>query len=294
MKEYIATVLGAGLLGVLSFLNLNSPPSTPAPTPIPRLQQKQPTIELQKSASKPAKRHRIQVQVVSLNDLKISEGSAVEVGQIISDRTEERQSLEAERNQIENSIQQLSIPTIKLTELPEPNFAIEEAAIQQIKDELKLMESNSVAPRPETSFRFKDEKLRELLEANKLEERAKAITAEANDRAKLAESKARLVGQLNSAIAALNKAKSNYQHQQYEHSLNLVRQQAELQRQQYQIASLVGKKQEIEAKLREITQIKSPVSGKVRRIKNLGQKDRQINLEVVIDVTTQTDPTSNN
>ncbi len=287
MKEYLATALGASIIGILPFIGQQlSSPNTPQSAPL--LQKQQPIVQLKKSETKQSKRHRIQVQVVSLNDLKISEGSAVEVGQIISDRTEERQSLEVERDQIQNSIQQLSIPTSKLTELPEPNFAIEEAAIQQIKDELKLMESNSVAPRPETSFRFKDEKLRKLLEANKLEERAKAITAEANDRTKLAETKARLVGQLNSAIAALNKAKSNYQHQQYEHSLNLVRQQAELQRQQYQIASLVGKKQEIEGKLREITQIKSPVSGRIRRIKNLGQKDRAINLEVVIDISTAT------
>lgn len=282
MKEYIATALGAGVVGFLPFLNLNPQPNTPTPAPIPRL-QKQPIIQLQQS-TKPGKRHRIQVQVISLNDLKIVEGAEVAAGQIISDRTEERQSLEAERKQIENSIQQLSIPTSKLAELPEPNFAIEEAAIQQIKDELQLMEAHSVTPAPETSFRFKDETLRKLLEAKQLEERAEAITAEANNRTKLAESKARLVGQLNSAIAALNKAKSNYQHQQYEHSLNLVRQQSEMQRQQYQIASLVGQKQEIEGKLREITQIKSPVAGKVRRIKNLDQKDRQINLEVVIDV----------
>ena len=293
MKEYLATALGASIIGFLPFIGQQlSSPNTPQSAPL--LQKQQPIIQLKKSETKQSKRHRIQVQVVSLNDLKISEGSAVEVGQIISDRTEERQSLDVERDQIQNSIQQLSIPTSKLTELPEPNFVIEEAAIQQIKDELKLMESSSVAPRPETSFRFKDETLRKLLEANKLEERAKAITAEANERTKLAESKARLVGQLNSAIAALNKAKSNYQHQQYEHSLNLVRQQAELQRQQYQIASLVGKKQEIEAKLREITQIKSPVDGRVRRIKNLGQKDRAINLEVVIDVTTGTDPRASN
>jgi hypothetical protein len=293
MKEYLATALGASIIGFLPFIGQQlSSPNTPQSAPL--LQKQQPIVQLKKSETKQSKRHRIQVQVISLNDLKIAEGSEVIAGQIISDRTEERQSLEAERNQIENSIQQLSIPTSKLTELPEPNFAIEEAAIQQIKDELKLMESNLVAPRPETSFRFKDETLRKLLEANKLEERAKAITAEANERTKLAESKARLVGQLNSAIAALNKAKSNYQHQQYEHSLNLVRQQAELQRQQYQIASLVGKKQEIEAKLREITQIKSPVDGRVRRIKNLGQKDRAINLEVVIDVTTGTDPRASN
>jgi hypothetical protein len=283
MREYLLSIAA----GLISFFPLvNQFVQAPAPSPqVPVIQKA--TVQLKKE-TKSIKRHRVNLQVISLSDLKIAEGSQVVQGQVLSDRTEERQSLEAERNQIQNSIQQLSIPTSKLTELPEPNFAIEEAAIQQIKDELKLMESNSVAPRPETSFRFKDETLRKLLEANKLEERAKAITAEANDRTKLAESKARLVGQLNSAIAALNKAKSNYQHQQYEHSLNLVRQQGEMQRQQYQIASLVGKKQEIEGKLREITQIKSPVSGRIRRIKNLGQKDRQINLEVVIDVI-QTD-----
>jgi hypothetical protein len=272
--------IAAGLISFFPLVNQFVQASAPSPQ-VPVIQKA--TVQLKKE-TKSIKRHRVNLQVISLSDLKIAEGSQVVQGQVLSDRTEERQSLEAERNQIQNSIQQLSIPTSKLTELPEPNFAIEEAAIQQIKDELKLMESSSVAPRPETSFRFKDETLRKLLEANKLEERAKAITAEANDRTKLAESKARLVGQLNSAVAALNKAKSNYQHQQYEHSLNLVRQQGEMQRQQYQIASLVGKKQEIEGKLREITQIKSPVAGRVRRIKNLGQKDRAINLEVVIDV----------
>lgn len=281
MRQYLATAFLTGIVGFLPFINLNSQ-QTP-PTPVPGL-QKQPTIQLKQSASKSTKRHRIQVQVVSLNDLKIAEGSEVTAGQIISDRTEERQSLEAEREQIDNSIKQLSIPAGKLTEIPEPNFAIEEAAIQQIKDELKLIESNPALPASETSFRFKDENLRKLLEANKLEQRAKAIATEANNRTKLAQSKARLVGQLNSAIAALHKAKSDYQHQQYEHSLNLIRQQSEMQRQQYQVASLVDKKQGLEGKLREITQIKSPVAGKVRRIKNLGQKDRQINLEIVIDV----------
>ena len=283
MREYLMPI-AAGLISFFPLVNQFVQASAPSPQ-VPVIQKA--TVQLKKE-TKSIKRHRVNLQVISLSDLKIAEGSEVVTGQILSDRTEERQSLEAERNQIENSIQQLSIPTSKLTELPEPNFAIEEAAIQQIKDELKLMESNSVAPRPETSFRFKDETLRKLLEANKLEERAKAITAEANDRTKLAETKARLVGQLNSAIAALNKAKSNYQHQQYEHSMNLVRQQGEMQRQQYQIASLVGKKQEIEGKLREITQIKSPVSGRIRRIKNLGQKDRAINLEVVIDISTAT------
>lgn len=282
MKEYLATALGAGLVGFLPFVgNLN--PQQGAPQPIPSL-QKQPIIQLQQSATKSTKRHRIQVQVVSLNDLKITEGVQVVAGQIISDRTDERQSLEAERDQINNSIKQLSIPASQLTELPPPNFAVEEAAIAQLKNELHLLESRPSETQRETFLRFKDDNLNKLLEAEKLEKVAVRVQESANNQVKLAESKAKLAGQLNSAVAALNKAKSNYQYQQYEHSLNLVRQQSEMQRQQYQVASLVGKKQEIEGKLREITQIKSPVAGKVRRIKNLGQKDRQINLEIIIDV----------
>jgi hypothetical protein len=292
MKEYIATVLGAGVIGLLPFLKgVTSQPNTPVS--IPSL-QKQPIIQLQKSATTSGKRHRIQVQVISLNDLKIVEGSEVAAGQIISDRTEERQSLEAERNQIDISIKQLSTPMSKVAELPSPSFAVQEAAIARIKSEMELIDSKPSLPAtPAPFFRFKDEKLRNLLEAEKINKIADDIRTEASEQAKVSEVKAKLALELNQAIAALEKAQSDRQHQQYQHSLNLIRQQSEMQRQQYQVASLVAQKQEIEAKLRDITQIKSPVSGRIRRIKNLGQKDRQINLEVVIDVT-ETDPTSNN
>ena len=280
MKEFLATILGAGLVGFLPFINLNEQPS---PLPVPSL-LKQPNIQLKKTETQQSKRHRIQVQVVSLNDLKIAEGDRVTQGQIISDRTDERQSLEVERNQIDNALKKLSIVSSQLTELPPANFAVEEAAIDQIRTELELLNAKPEITAPETFFRFKDQRLQRLAEHDRLEKTAERIAATTENKVKLAESKARLTGQLNSAVAALNKAKSNYQHQQYEHSLNLVRQQSEMQRQQYQVAGLVGKKQELEAKLRDITQIKSPVAGQVRRIKNLGQKDRTISLEVVIDV----------
>jgi len=280
MKEYIATALEAGIVGFLPFLNLTQSNLT---VPIPRL-QKQPIIQLQQSA-KSAKRHRVQVQVISLSDLKISEGSQVAVGQIISDRTDERESLEAQRNQIDIRIKQLSTPMSQVAELPPPNFAVQEAAIARIKSEIELIDSKPPLPAtPAPFFRFKDEKLRNLLEAEKINKIADNIRTEASERSKVSEAKAKLAIELNQAIAALDKAQSDQQHQQYQHSLNLIRQPSEMQRQQYQVASLVAQKQEIESKLREITQIKSPVAGKVRRIKNLGQKDRQISLEVVIDV----------
>jgi hypothetical protein len=279
MKEYLLSTLAA----FLSFPLIGQLVQAPAPSPqVPVLQKA--TVQLKKE-TKSIKRHRVNLQVISLSDLKITEGSQVAQGQVLSDRTEERQSLEAQKQQIEISIKQLSAPLSKVAELPSGNFAIQEAAIARIKSEIELMDNQPSLPAtPAPFFRFKEENLRKLLEPEKMDKVAEAIRTEASERAKVSEAKAKLALELNQAIAALDKAQSDRQHQQYQHSLNLIRQQSEMQRQQYQIASLVAQKQEIESKLREITQIKSPVAGKVRRIKNLGQKDRQINLEVVIDV----------
>jgi len=277
MREFLATILGAGLLS-FPLLGQISPPLLQKSSPT--------TLELKKeTTTKSVKRHRVNIQVVNLTDLKVAENSQVTQGQVLSDRTEERQSLEAQKEQIEISIKQLSTPLSQVAELPSGNFSIQEAAIARIKSEIELIDSKPSLPAtPAPFFRFKDEKLRNLLEAEKINKIADGIREEASKRAKVSEAKAKLALELNQAIAALDKARSDYQHQQYQHSLNLIRQQTEMQRQQYQTASLIAQKQEIESKLAEITQIKSPVSGKIRRIKNLGQKDRQINLEIVIDV----------
>ncbi len=287
MREFLATILGAGLLS-FPLLGQVSPPLLQKAAPPTALQLKKETT------TKSVKRHRVNIQVVNLTDLKVAENSQVTQGQVLSDRTEERQSLEAQKEQIEISIKQLSTPLSQVAELPSGNFSIQEAAIARIKSEIELLDNRQSLPAtPAPFFRFKDEKLQKLLESEKLNKIADGIRTEASERAQISEAKAKLALELNQAIAALDKARSDYQHQQYQHSLNLIRQQTEMQRQQYQAASLIAQKQEIESKLAEITQIKSPVSGKIRRIKNLGQKDRQISLEIVIDVR-QTDPTSNN
>ena len=276
MREYLLSIAA----GLISFpLIGQSVFQTPDPSPVPVIQKA--TVVQLKKETKSIKRHRVNLQVVSLSDLKIAEGSQITQGQVLSDRTEERQSLEAQKEQIEISIKQLSTPLSKVAELPSGNFAIQEAAIDRIKAEIDLLNSKSTDGTDEF-YRFKTPQLRQLLELDKLK-------VQAENKIKISESKARLAQELNQAIAALDKARSEHQHQQYQHSLNLIRQQSEMQRQQYQIASLVAQNQQVNSKLAEITQIKSPVSGRVRRIKNLGQKDRQINLEIVIDVTVETD-----
>ncbi len=70
------------------------------------------------------------------------------------------------------------------------------------------------------------------------------------------------------------------QQRRYQHSLEMSRYQTNLQRQQYQLASLVNQLQEVESKLEEIVAVRSPYSGRVRRVKILGQNDRLITAEV--------------
>ncbi|NEQ10447.1 MAG: hypothetical protein F6K37_32320, partial [Moorea sp. SIO4E2] len=58
---------------------------------------------------------------------------------------------------------------------------------------------------------------------------------------------------IQSAIARLNAAKTRYQQQIYQHSLKMMTYQTNLQRQQYQLASLVKQSQEVEKELAELS-----------------------------------------
>ena len=223
---------------------------------------------MQQSKTSTPRRFKITVALTDLSDLKVKQGDRVTKGQVLSDRTQARQQLEAKKRQLKIAIERMSLPLSSVAELPKPDFAIEEAAIERAKFELAALEQAYV---PET--RFKTRQLEEMYDKDILEKQAK-----------IQESKARVAMELNQAIAQLQKARANYQQQQYQHSLNLIRQQTNMQRQQYQLSSLVSRLQEVEAQLSEIVAVKSPYKGRVRRIKILGQTDRNITAEIRIHV----------
>ncbi|NEQ61471.1 MAG: hypothetical protein F6K53_30210 [Moorea sp. SIO4A1] len=58
---------------------------------------------------------------------------------------------------------------------------------------------------------------------------------------------------IDSAIARLNAAKTRYQQQIYRHSLEMMTYQTNLQRQQYQLVSLVKQSQEVDKELAELS-----------------------------------------
>jgi hypothetical protein len=101
MREYLLSI-ATGLISFFPLVNQFVQASDPSPQ-VPVIQKAPAQIQLKKKETKSIKRHRVNLQVISLSDLKIAEGSQVVQGQVLSDRTEERQSLEAERNQIDRA-----------------------------------------------------------------------------------------------------------------------------------------------------------------------------------------------
>lgn len=266
MMQFLGEILPAAtaLVGTIA-IALNTATISPKnevaqlpPTPPPTEQQEQ---------ISPG-RHTVTCALTDMNDLKVNEGDRVTEGQLLCDRTAQRQSLEARKRQIEISIEQMSLPMSQPTELPPPEFAVEESAIASLKAELELLDKAYVPP-----FRFRDERLKRIHDQEVYQRQAE-----------IQERKTRVAIALNEAVAQLQKARSDYQWQQYQHGLNLIQQQTAMQRQQYQVASLAAQLQQVETQLQELTAVRTPYAGRVRRVKFLGQQDRTIRVEVTINV----------
>jgi multidrug efflux pump subunit AcrA (membrane-fusion protein) len=257
--------------GIASLVALGAfitPASTVSSSQSSGLNAVQPTISNDAVSTKSHKRYKVQVTLTSLADLKVKTGDRVEAGQVLSDRVQARSLLEAKRRQLEISIKQMSLPLTPSLDLPSPNYAVEENAIARAKFEMAALDKAFV---PDT--RFKAPVLEQIYDKDILEKRAK-----------LQETKARAAMELSNAIASLEKARADYQQRQYQHSLNLIQHQTNMQRQQYELASLMAQQEDVDAKLREIVAVTSPYSGKVRRVKITGQTDRNITAEIMINV----------
>lgn len=216
------------------------------------------------------KRHKINVTITSMDDLKVKEKDRIFEGQIISDRSTDRKRLEAKKQQLNIAIAQLSLPLPELAKLPEPNLAQETIAIKRAEVELdiatKALENQPNKP-------FIQDWLNEAMDA-------RAVKQESA----LKERQIRAGIRLEAALARMSEAKTRYQQQKYEHSIQLATHQTYLQKQQFELASLTSQLQEVEKDLGELVAVRSPYSGRVRRVKVLGQNERDISVEVTVDV----------
>ena len=225
----------------------------------------------QTSSSTSSRRHRISINVSSLDDIKVVEGDRVKVGQIISDRTSERTKLQAKKQRLTASLTRARLPLRELKPVPEPKFQTELAALKQaqfnldaIARQVKNFDQKFYHKDPWHVQVFESEKVQQLADLKRRE-----LEASIN---------------LEKAIARLDEAKLNYQKQQYEHSLKVSDYQTLMQKQQTQITSLQSQLDKVDEELEQLTSVYSPYRGKVRRVKILGQNERSITAEVTLDI----------
>lgn len=218
------------------------------------------------------KRHTIKLTLTSTDDLKVNDGDIIQEGHIISDRTKERERLEARKKQLELSIEAQKIPLPELLPPTPPNYNIQINNVNRAKFSL-----NQLANRPEPAYRFKTQELREVFDRDIIEKEAQQKEKEVLAAIAYEQS-----------LNQLQAARDKYERDKYQYSLELTRRQTNQQEREFRLASLTAQLQNAETELGEITTIRSPYAGKVRRVRILGQNNLTITAEVIIDVE-QTD-----
>ena len=212
------------------------------------------------------KRHTITVTVSSPEDIKVAEGDRIVEGAVIADRTKERAKLVQQRNQLElvinKAIQVAPLPSAP----PEPSYAAQLAAVEEAREMVAYWKQ---LPKPE--YRFKQDNLIISLDTEMVEKRQS-----------LAQKRIEAQQELNSAIANLQDAKSRYQRELYNYNLNLSKAQASQRQREMDVLRLREKLDNLNQQISELSVIRSPYAGRVRRVKIVNQNNLTITAEVTL------------
>jgi biotin carboxyl carrier protein len=229
------------------------------------------------------------------DDLKAHQGDYVNAGDVLADRTRERSSLQTQLQKTQISLQRIQsqqvlnpphpLPIPPVSGLPPVYYSTQESAIRAIDDNIDLqkrkidllstMHPSEVPP----AMREHEERILEGLYQD-----------------------------LELAKAELQQAQEQRAHQEYEHSLTMARraeeanqqklaynqqlQQAEQQRREktFQEAQLQAQMETINAKLSDLSTVRSPYAGTIRRVKWLGQSDNRLTVEITLAIGGSTNP----
>ncbi|NJM47056.1 MAG: hypothetical protein HC860_13585, partial [Alkalinema sp. RU_4_3] len=240
----------------------------------------------------------ITVSVASMADLKVTEGQTLQTGDTIADRTPERQRLETQKAQLTLSLARLQsakLPTPAppadtpaIAALPNPTYLEAQAQVEQSKADVENLSASVTNKKDEIAYLSRLPNLNPLVldhERAKLAELEQQHTATVRD--------------YQLAMGKLNTAQETRAHQEYQHSLSLAertearnRDGLEYQRQiadfaeqhrdrDFQISQIQLKLNELDNQLANLSAIRAPQPGKIRRIKWLGQgSDGRLNAEL--------------
>lgn len=285
LKIFTVAVL---LTGCTAQAQNPTPSSSPLPTPSPTATPTQRTG-----------RFKLQLTLTAPEDLKVKEGDTVLVGQVLSDRTRERQRLENQRAQVEIQIERLKQSPIRplapkqaseMASLPPPNLLQEVAEIDRLQLTFQQVEQRWLQQQQKLA----------VLDSMQAEIPPSTIPHEQEVGRQRERDVKQAKSDLELAKAKLERAKSDYQREQYLNSLESGKREIELERQRleyqrqmqewekqerdrtFQLSQVNIQLQNLETQLNQLSQVKAPYAGKVQRIRWEGQNDKNLSVELTL------------
>jgi multidrug efflux pump subunit AcrA (membrane-fusion protein) len=285
----------AVVLGIIGFLWISEtePTQGQAPTPPPA----QPQLVTTPPVSTEPRVLNFTLTLSEPDDLKVRQGDFVNAGDVLADRSRERTQLQVQLQKTQISLQRIQshqvleppqpLPVPPVSQLPPVNYSAEEAQISDIEQRIDLQQRKI-----------------DLLGTMSPSEVPPAMR-EHEDR--ILE---QLYRDLEAARAALRQAQDERAHKEYEYSLamarraeeanqqqlafNQQRQQADQQRREktFQEAQLQAQLEAINAKLSDLSTVRSPYAGTIRRVKWIGQSDNRLTVEITLAVGGSAGPTT--
>jgi hypothetical protein len=254
---------------------------------------------IEKAAARPLK---MKLEISSPDDLKVKLGEVVTIGQILADRSFERNRLDLQKSSLLSSITKLTIannPPLEpklapqIDKLPEISFSEEEANINNAdirisdsKEKLRLQERkvDTIATLPpdsvpssvavhEQQVLVRLEKELEKAKGDKeltIAKLQKAKDVRAYDEYRYSVDRAKNAHEQNQAFTNYDRAKSEFQKSEQERNVEL--------------ANLQQKINEVDNQLANLALVRSPYNGKIKRLKFTGQNNNSLTVELLLAI----------
>ncbi|MBE9070139.1 hypothetical protein IQ260_26205, partial [Leptolyngbya cf. ectocarpi LEGE 11479] len=224
------------------------------------------------------RRLTINVSVTDPDDLKVTEGDRIIVGQLIADRTRDRNRLEAQARQLDLTLQRLEqstitppLPPATPPPIATPTYLEQNAAIDRAKADVDQAEALINAKHQELDYLAQLPNLDPLVmehEQAKLAELQRNHTAAVRDY-QLALGKRSTAEYDHSRAMAIDVSGRNRDMLSYQQQWANYEQR--LRDRDFQLAQTQLRVDEVENAIANLAVVRSPYAGRIRRVKWLGQ-----------------------
>lgn len=231
-----------------------------------------------------ARRFKIRLTLTAPDDLKVKESDVVILGQVIADRVRDRTRLQFQKDGLVREIGRLRklavMPVPPVRSLPDTDYMEEAANVEKIRQ--KAFEASKQREQQQR-------KLDVLANLDQADLPESVIPHEqlVLEQRQREENTAQAEVQL--SLGKLSKAKELRQDKEYAHSLEMSKRaiaikESELKT-QGQIADLEARLSQVEISLSQLSAVRSPYSGRIQKIKFVGQSDQNLSVELTLLVS---------